>query len=72
VQQSASGPYRDRKAYDLLIQSESGTLAGETGKVPADAGELPIETGTLPGKTYRNVLMHHADSHIDLSKIYKE
>jgi crotonobetainyl-CoA:carnitine CoA-transferase CaiB-like acyl-CoA transferase len=38
----ADGPYRDRKAYDLLIQGEAGVLAATgTPEAPARAG-LPV------------------------------
>ena len=46
----ATGPYRDRRAYDLLVQSEAGLLAVTgTEEAPAKAG---IAVADIAGGTY--------------------
>jgi len=52
----ADGPYRDRKAYDLLIQSEAGFLSVTgTEMEPAKAG-LPIADIAAGMYAYSNIL----------------
>ncbi len=69
-----SGPYRDKKAYDLLIQSESGFLAVTgTAEVPCKAGIsiADISAGMYAYSSILAALLQRAHtglgSHIDVS-----
>jgi itaconate CoA-transferase len=70
------GPYRDKKAYDLLIQSESGFLSVTGGPdAPAKAGNsiADIAAGMYAYTNILAALMQRAKtgkgSHIDLSML---
>lgn len=70
------GPYRDKKAYDLLIQSEAGFLSiTGTPEVPAKAGVsmADIAAGMYAYTSVLNALLLRqrtgAGSHIDVSML---
>lgn len=70
------GPHRDRKAYDLLIQSEAGFVSVTgTGQAPAKAG-VPVADIAAGMYAYSNILaalLHRQQTgrgqHIDVSML---
>ncbi|KAL2819034.1 CoA-transferase family III domain-containing protein [Aspergillus cavernicola] len=70
------GPYRDKKAYDLLVQSEAGMLSVTgTGKEPAKVGIsiADIASGTYAYSSILAALLQRSKtnrgSHIDISML---
>jgi crotonobetainyl-CoA:carnitine CoA-transferase CaiB-like acyl-CoA transferase len=70
------GPYRDKKAYDLLIQAEAGLLSVTgTGEMPSKAGNsmADIAAGMYAYSSILAALLHRErtgeGSHIDVSML---
>ncbi|WP_110689406.1 CaiB/BaiF CoA transferase family protein [Salinicola endophyticus] len=72
------GPYRDKKAYDLLIQSEAGFLSttgfpGEGGMAKAGCSIADIAAGMYAYTNVLSALIHRersgVGSHIDVSML---